>query len=256
MLEQRVNVLGVGVTPTNIPAAVAAIAGWIEQRDSRYVCVTSVHGIVESLHDPALRQIHNRSGLTVPDGMPLVWLSRWADHAEADRVYGPDLMLAVCAMASGAGYRHYFYGGAAGVAELLALKLQQRFPGLQVAGTYCPPFRPLTPQEDAAVVAQINAARPDIVWIGLSTPKQERWMAEHIGRISAPILIGVGAAFDFHTQRVRQAPAWMQRHGLEWLFRLTQEPHRLWRRYLLGHPQFVWHLFLQKTGLRTYPLIT
>lgn len=255
MIEQRVNVAGVGVSPTNIPEAVAAISGWIERGEKQYVCVTSVHGVVESQHDPALKAIHNHSGLTVPDGMPLVWLSRWAGHAEVDRVYGPELMLAVCARTAQAGYRHFFYGGAPGVADNLAQRLAQRFPGLTACGSYSPPFRRLAPEEDAAEVALINAAQPDIVWVGLSTPKQERWMGGHIGRIAAPVLIGVGAAFDFHTERVKQAPTWMQRRGLEWLFRLNQEPRRLWRRYLLGHPQFLWHLLLQQSGLRTYPLV-
>lgn len=254
MIEQRVNIVGVGVTPTHIPEAVAAISSWIERGEKHYVCVTSVHGLVESQHDPALKAIHNRSGLTVPDGMPLVWLSRWAGYDEVARVYGPELMLAVCARAAQTGWRQFFYGGAPGVADNLAQRLAERFPSLIACGSYSPPFRALTAAEDAAEVALINAAQPDIVWIGLSTPKQEHWMGEHSGRISAPVLIGVGAAFDFHTQRLKQAPTWMQNRGLEWLFRLSQEPRRLWRRYLLGHPQFVWHLLLQHSGLRTYAL--
>jgi N-acetylglucosaminyldiphosphoundecaprenol N-acetyl-beta-D-mannosaminyltransferase len=163
-------------------------------------------------------------------------------------------MLAVCEQSRTAGYRHYFYGGHPGVPEQLQTVFQQRFPGLQVAGAYSPPFRALTPEEDAQIVEQINAARPDIVWVGLSTPKQERWMADHIHRLTAPVLIGVGAAFDFHTGRVRQAPRWMQRTGLEWFYRLCQEPGRLWRRYLTNNPLFVLHLIAQTLHVRDYPL--
>ena len=155
------------------------------------------------------------------------------------RVYGPDLVLATCQRSLTTGYRHFFYGGNDGVADLLAKRLTQKFPGLVVTGTYTPPFRPLTPEEDAEVVARINAASPEIVWVGLSTPKQEYWMAEHVGRINAPVMIGVGAAFDFHAGLKKQAPVWMRHSGLEWLFRLASEPRRLWKRYLVNNPAFI-----------------
>lgn len=255
MISDRVNVLGVGITPTNVPAALDTIAGWIERGEHHYVCVTGVHGITESLGDDDLKRIHNRSGATVPDGMPMVWLSHRAGFPQAGRVYGPDLMLALCELVAANGYTNFLYGGAAGVPEQLAHNLQSRFPGLRVVGAYSPPFRPLTPAEDEAVVAGINAARPHIVWVGLSTPKQERWMAAHRERLLANVLIGVGAAFDIHTNRRRQAPRWMQRNGLEWFYRLLQEPRRLWRRYLLGNSRFALHLFLQRSGLRQYPLL-
>jgi N-acetylglucosaminyldiphosphoundecaprenol N-acetyl-beta-D-mannosaminyltransferase len=165
-----------------------------------------------------------------------------------ERVYGPDLMLAVCERSTERDYRHFFYGGAPGVAEKLAVELQSRFPGLQVAGTYSPPFRPLTPEEDRRVVEHINSAQSDIIWVGISTPKQERWMGEHVGRLCAPVLIGVGAAFDFHAGLKRQAPRWMQKSGLEWSFRLMTEPRRLWHRYLVNNPFFLWLIFLQALG--------
>ena len=174
--------------------------------------------------------------------MPLVWLSRARGFGYVNRVYGPDLMLALCERSLSKGYRHFLYGGAPGVPEKLAENLKRRFPGLDVVGTYSPPFRPLTHEEDERVVRMINEAGPDIVWVGLSTPKQERWMAGHIGRLEAPVLIGVGAAFDFHSGVKRQAPRWMQRSGLEWLFRLLTEPRRLWRRYLIYNSLFVWNL--------------
>lgn len=250
----RVNVLGVGVSAVNMTQVVATIAEWIETGARRYVCVSGVHGVMESQRDERLRRIHNGAGLVTPDGMPLAWLGRAYGGPHVDRVYGPDLMLACCEAFSTRGYRHYFFGGADGVPERLASELQRRFPTLVVAGCYSPPFRALTPDEDAALVERINAASPDIVWVGLSTPKQERWMHAHVERLTASALIGVGAAFDFHAGLKRQAPYWMQRSGLEWFFRLVTEPRRLWRRYLRNNPAFVLRLALQMAGLRRYDL--
>lgn len=251
---QRTNILGVGVSAIDLPQALDVIEGWIRQREPHYVCVTGVHGVMESQHDEGLRRIHNAAGMVTPDGMPLVWLSRLGGYRHVDRVYGPDLVLALCERSVATGYRHFFYGGAKGIPEQLVANLQQRFPGLQIAGSYSPPFRPLTPEEDEQVVQIINQADPDIVWVGLSTPKQERWMANHLGRLTAPVLIGVGAAFDFHAGRKRQAPRWMQRSGLEWLFRLLSEPRRLWRRYLVNNPLFIANVFMQWTGLKHFDL--
>jgi len=170
------------------------------------------------------------------------------------RVYGPDLMLALCEESKEKGYRHFFYGGAEGVADELAASLTERYPGLQVAGTYSPPFRPLTEDEDQQVVDLINRSGADIVWVGLGTPKQDFWVADHVGRLEAPVLLAVGAAFDFHSGRKRQAPRWMQRAGLEWLFRLLTEPRRLWYRYLVLNPLFIALVTLQLLGLRRYTL--
>jgi N-acetylglucosaminyldiphosphoundecaprenol N-acetyl-beta-D-mannosaminyltransferase len=235
----RVDVLGVGVSAVHMDQAVAEIMGWIERREQHYVCVTGVHGVMESQRDPELLAIHNGSGLTTPDGMPLVWAGRRAGMAHMRRVYGPDLMLAVCRLAAERGWSCYFYGAAEGIPELLAQRLADRFPGLKVAGTLSPPFRPLTSEEDAEVVERINAAAPDILWVGLSTPKQERWMAAYLGRLRVPVMVGVGAAFDMHAGLLPQAPGWMQASGLEWLYRLYREPRRLWRRYLRNNPRFV-----------------
>lgn len=236
---RRIDVLGVSVSAVNPPQALDVLTGWVERRERSYVCVTGVHGVMESQGDEDLRAVHNASGLTVPDGMPLVWCAHRAGAADVARVYGPDLMLAVLERAAERGWTSYFYGGADGVADRLAERMTQRFPGLRVVGTWCPPFRPLTPEEDREVCERIDAAAPDLVWVGLSTPKQERWMAAHRGRLEAPVLLGVGAAFDFHAGLLRQAPAWMQARGLEWLFRLAVEPRRLWRRYLKNNPRFV-----------------
>ncbi len=238
-LGERTSVLGVNVSLVDIPSAVLRLDHWIRREAPNYVCVTGVHGVMESQRDAELRDIHNRAGMVVPDGMPLVWIAKHRGHRFVDRVYGPDLMLAVCSASETRGYRHFLYGGADGVPELLRDRLVQRYPKLQVVGTYSPPFRPMTPAEDQEIVERISATRPDIVWVGLSTPKQERWMASHVGRVPGAVMIGVGAAFDFHAGLKRQAPPWMQRSGLEWLYRLVSEPRRLGPRYLRNNPEFI-----------------
>jgi len=252
----RVDVLGVGVSAIDMARALETIDGWIARREPHYVCVTGVHGVMESQRDDELRRIHNAAGLVTPDGMPLVWLSRLRGLRHVRRVYGPDLMLACCERSVGKGYRHFLYGGAEGVAERLADRLCARFPGISIAGTYTPPFRPLTPEERADVASRIDRANTDIVWVGLSTPKQERWMYANTHLLRAPVLVGVGAAFDFLAGVKLQAPRWMQRSGLEWSFRLATEPRRLWRRYLVNNPSFVWHVLLQALHTRLQALHT
>jgi N-acetylglucosaminyldiphosphoundecaprenol N-acetyl-beta-D-mannosaminyltransferase len=248
MTIPRANILGVGVSAINLEIALRTIEGWISRQEYHYVCVTGVHGVMESWRDEDLQRIHNAAGLVICDGMPLAWLSRLMGLRQVERVRGSDFMLKVCECSAKQGYRQFFYGGAPGVAEKLASRLQSHFPGLQVTGVCSPPFRTLSPEEDRAVVEHINSAKPDIVWVGLSTPKQECWMAAHRGRLNAPVLIGVGAAFDFNAGLKRQAPHWMQRSGLEWLFRLIMEPRRLWRRYLVNNPWFLWLVLLQALG--------
>jgi N-acetylglucosaminyldiphosphoundecaprenol N-acetyl-beta-D-mannosaminyltransferase len=250
----RVNVLGVGVSAITMDDALALIDRSIASASRQYICVTGVHGVMESQTDPHLRDIHNRAGLVTPDGMPLVWVSWLRGRRHVQRVYGPDLMLACCRASVSKGYRHFLYGGGPGVPERLAARLQERIPGLTIAGTWSPPFRPLTPGEEQRMIERIAAARPDIVWVGLSTPKQERWMARYVGRLPVPVMIGVGAAFDMHAGLKRQAPRWMQRIGFEWLFRLATEPRRLWRRYLINNPKFIWRLTLQLSGLVKYEI--
>ncbi|MFE5628867.1 WecB/TagA/CpsF family glycosyltransferase [Streptomyces sp. NPDC056470] len=235
----RVDVLGVGVSAVNPESAVARISRWIETGERSYVCVTGVHGVMESQRDPALRRIHNASGLTVPDGMPMVWAGHRAGAPWMRQVRGADLMLAVLERAAERGWSSYLYGGAEGVPELLEGALLRRIPGLKIAGCYSPPFRPLTVEEDEAVVRRINDSGADLVWVGLSTPKQERWMAEHRARLDAAVLCGVGAAFDFHAGLIPQAPEWTRQRGLEWSYRLYKEPRRLWRRYLRNNPAYV-----------------
>jgi N-acetylglucosaminyldiphosphoundecaprenol N-acetyl-beta-D-mannosaminyltransferase len=246
----RYNVLGVGVSALTLAGARDLIVGARGQRGLGYVCLCTVHGLGEARKDPEFRRILNQSWLTTPDGMPVVWMG----PASVERVYGPDLMLAVCEAGRGSGLRHFFYGGNAGVAAELASRLSVRFPGLQVAGFFSPPFRDLSGEELGSLRSQVAAARPDIVWVGLGTPKQERFMAGQGMSLDTALLIGVGAAFDFHAGRVPQAPRWVQRCGLEWLFRLCVEPRRLARRYLTTNPLFIARVAAQKMGFRNYPL--
>lgn len=250
----RVNVLGVGISVLNLDSAVATLRAALAGGRRGYVTITGVHGVIESQSDEALRRIHNGSLLSTPDGMPMVWLGRRAGHRTMDRVYGPDLMERVFAWTQESGHTHFLYGGAEGVAEELKARLEARFPGARIVGTFTPPFRPLTDAEFNALAAEVSRLQPDFFWVGLSTPKQERFMAAHLGRLDTRIMVGVGAAFDFHAGRVRQAPRWIQRSGLEWLFRLCQEPRRLWKRYLRNNPLFVWKVAGQLTGRRRYDL--
>ncbi len=241
----RVPILGVPVSAITLDEAVMAVEGWILARARHYVCITGAHGVIECQTDGALRAIHERAGLVTPDGMPLVFMARRLGFPGTGRVYGPDLMRALTALSARKGYRQYYFGGAAGLPERLAARLTAQFPDLPVAGTFSPPFRPTTPEEDEATIARINAAAPDILWVGLSTPKQEYWMARHRDRLEVPVMVGVGAAFDFLAGTKRQAPAWMQRRGLEWAFRLGTEPRRLWRRYGRIVPEFTLRAALQ-----------
>jgi len=254
VLSQRANVLGIGINAINLDLAVAAVADALERRAKGYVCVTGVHGVSEAQQDPAFREILNRSFLTTPDGMPTVWIGRWQGFRHMRRVYGPDLMLRVCEFTRARGYTHFLYGGAPGVAEALKRRLEERFPGLKVVGTYTPPFRPLTDDEEQQLLRMVGECKPDLFWIGLSTPKQEKFMAQYWQKLPATLFFGVGAAFDFHAGRMRQAPLWMQRSGLEWLFRLVCDPARLWKRYFKNNPLFLLRALLQVTHLKRYTL--
>lgn len=256
---QKKTILGVNVSATSYDEVLAACRGWIDQHRltlparGRYVCVTSVHGIMTAVADPSFRDVLNGADVATPDGMPLVWALRSFGIASQQRVYGPDLMLAICQQAAQLGHRVYLYGGRPETLVDLQCALETKMPGIELTGSHSPPFRPLTSEEDAAVVQTIRSARPDILFVGISTPKQERWMRDHADRLPGMVMIGVGAAFDFHAGRVPQAPPWMQRSGLEWLFRLSTEPRRLWKRYLLVTPLFVPMWAMQWMGLLRYP---
>ena len=252
---ERANILGVGVSAINMQTALARIQSWIEAREPNYVIAVPAHCIVECLRHEGLRRIYNQAGMVTPDGMPIVWISRWMGHPQVERVYGPDLMLAVCECSVNRGYRHFFYGGwPPDVVEKLSARLRERYPGIAIAGSYAPPFRPITEEEDAKIIEMINDVRPDIVWIGLGAAKEEYWAASHVGKLVAPVLIGVGAGFDFHAGVKPQAPRWMMRAGLEWFFRMLTEPRRLGPRYLKDNPVFVWNILLQALGRNPPPL--
>ena len=251
---EKVNVLGVGISAINLNQAIDIIVDWTEHRQKQYVCVTPAHGIMECQRDANLQKIFNCSGLTTPDGMSVVWLLKILGYRNVSRVYGPDLMESMCQYTSdNRRFRHFLYGGAEGIPERLSEMLRIDFPDLNVVGTYSPPFRPLTPEEDQDIITQINAAEPDIVWVGISTPKQERWMSDHVDSLNASVLIGVGAAFDFLSGTKKQAPKWLQRSGFEWLFRLLNEPKRLWRRYI-EYPYFLVLVLAQLLRLKVYPM--
>jgi N-acetylglucosaminyldiphosphoundecaprenol N-acetyl-beta-D-mannosaminyltransferase len=231
-------ILGVFVDAGTFESAVSRLLAAPARGERLRAHFCTVHTIVEAQDRPDLRDLLNTADLVAPDGMPLVWLQR-ASGRTCERVCGPDLMLALLDRGRATGARHFFYGGVGGVAVELARRMAARYPGLRVAGTESPPFRPLSPEEDAAAVARINAAAPDFVWVGLGSPRQEQWLASHRDRLAAPVLLAVGAAFDFHAGRRPRAPKLMQRTGTEWLFRFATEPGRLGRRYLVTNARFI-----------------
>jgi N-acetylglucosaminyldiphosphoundecaprenol N-acetyl-beta-D-mannosaminyltransferase len=252
--QDRVNILGVGVSALNMEAALHQTESLLDQGKQGYICVTGVHGIMEAQSDSAFRNILNRSFLTTPDGMPTVWLGRIHGFKHMSRVYGPDYMLGLCERSVTKGYRHFLYGGKPGVAEELRAELTRRFPGLQIVGTYTPPFRPLNAEEEGDLRSQLELSQADVLWCGLSTPKQERFMATYSQRLPVKLMVGVGAAFDLLSGNLSEAPDWMKKAGLQWLYRLIKEPRRLWRRYLINNPKFTWLTLLQLTGLRGFRL--
>ena len=251
---KAVDVLGVPLGLIDYERTLDWIDAKVSERGREYICVCNVHAVMASAEDPELRGALLGSSLNVPDGQPLVWALNALGHRLGARVYGPELMARSCARSAASGQRLYLYGGRnQGALVQLALNLRQRYPGVKIVGGYSPPHRPLTSDEQAAVVYQINASKADVVWVGIGVPKQEKWMAELRGALDAPVLIGVGAAFDFHAGLVPQAPPWMQEHGLEWVYRLAHEPRRLWRRYLRYNPRFVSAFARQLAATRRGP---
>ena len=246
--SKRVDVLGVGVSMLNLDSAKERILSRLGKKEKGYICVTGVHGVVEAQDDSQFREILNRSFLTTPDGMPLVWAGRAHGFREMGRVYGPDLMVEIAEATKDGKITHFLYGGRPGVVELLQKKLEERVPGIRVVGTHTPPFGPLSEKEEKVLIEKFLALKPDITWVGLSTPKQEKFMAEYLPKLETTIMCGVGAAFDFHAGVVRQAPRWIQRSGFEWFYRILQEPRRLIPRYLKNNTRFVWRM-----GLSCFP---
>lgn len=236
----RVDVLGVEIACVDPARTLRAINTWLEGGERTYLCLTGVHGVMEAQEDPSVAAALNGAGMDLPDGMPMVWAGKRAGSQVIDRVYGPDLMLSVCAESAGRGWPVFFYGGQPGVADKLSQRMAQRFPGLEVAGTHSPPMREPGEPEDDEVIERISRSGARIVFVGISTPKQELWMANHLERVrGSVILLGVGAAFDIHAGLRTDAPTWVGKLGLQWLYRLAQEPRRLWRRYLSIVPGFL-----------------
>jgi len=215
---------------TDYAGAIETIHRWKRQKSHHFVAVVNPFSVILCRRDRQMNRAMAAAGLTLPDGTGIIWAAKLLGYNHSGRVTGPTLMLRLCDWGRGHGYRHFFYGGQSGVAERLARRLSERYPGLTVAGTFSPPFRPLELGETSAVIERINASRPDVLWVGLGAPKQEKWMYRHLGRIDVPVMIGVGAAFDFHSGNIKWAPPYLRRLGLEWAYRLMQEPRRMWKR--------------------------
>lgn len=243
-MRSREQVLGVPIDVLGWAEALVRLSTWAEARDSRTVCLCNVHSVTTASRDPAFRKIICAADLAAPDGMPVAWMLQRLGHFRQERINGPDLMWRYCALAASRSEKIFLFGSDGETIDSLEKKLLASFPGLVVAGTCAPPYRPMTEEEDRLVVDRINASGARIVWVGLGCPKQEQWMHAHHGRIHA-VMIGVGAAFDYHAGTLRRAPLWMQTVGLEWLYRLACEPRRLWRRYLITNTLFILGAFRQ-----------
>jgi N-acetylglucosaminyldiphosphoundecaprenol N-acetyl-beta-D-mannosaminyltransferase len=252
--HSHVNVLGVKVSAIDMHSAIDLLERALVTGNRGYICFTGVHGVMEAQRDPVLSHILNNALINAPDGMPMSWVGHLDGYSEMDRVFGPEFMEAVCSLSERCEYRHFLYGGKPGVAEELKRTLQLRFPKLKIVGIYTPPFRELNQEEEIDLINRLAETRPDIMWVGLGTPKQERFMAKYIHKLEVPVLAGVGAAFDYHTGRIRDCAPWIKRAGLQWLHRLFQDPARLWRRYLINNPAFIYSIALQLLGLRSYPV--
>jgi N-acetylglucosaminyldiphosphoundecaprenol N-acetyl-beta-D-mannosaminyltransferase len=247
-----VNVLGIHIAPIDMEGAVQHLSKALHEQAHGYVCMTGVHGVMEAHRHPELREVFADSLLTAPDGMPMVWAGHWRGYAGMRQITGPDLMLQVLSRPEFSGCTHFLYGGKPGVAEELQCDLLTRLPSVRIVGTCTPPFRDLSTEEEDEFIATIREVQPDIIWVGISTPKQERFMHRMLPRLSTKLMFGVGAAFDFHTGRIQDCPQWVKRAGLQWLDRLLQNPRHLWKRYLKNNPAFLWHIALQLSGLRSY----
>jgi N-acetylglucosaminyldiphosphoundecaprenol N-acetyl-beta-D-mannosaminyltransferase len=249
------NILGVRVDALNMERTLARIKEVLVKRAKGYVCMAGVHGIMEAQRNPSVECAYANAVMTLPDGRPTVWVGRWQGRDGMHQVTGPDLMLEVFRRKEFAEYSHFLYGGKQGIAEELAEKLTRRFPWARIAGTYTPPFRDLSIAEAGDLIRRIRYLKPDIIWVGISTPRQELFMRNYLPLLETTLMFGVGAAFDFHTGRIKDCSQWVKRAGLQWLHRLVQDPRHLWRRYLRNNPAFVWKIALQLAGVRGYPAL-
>lgn len=245
--RKTIRILKSNIDVTTWDSAISKITHWATARESRYVCICNVHSVVTARQDKAFSKVIREADMATPDGAPVAWLMRRLGVTSQERINGPDLMWYYCAEAAQRNESIYLYGGQQSTLDILQRKLLEHFPGLKIAGAWSPPYRPLSTEEDAAVVEAINASGAGTVWVSLGCPKQEKWMAEHRGRINA-VMIGVGAAFDYHAGTIQRAPLWMQRNGLEWLHRVCSEPRRLWKRYLVTNTLFIYYAGRQLLG--------
>ena len=252
----QVNVLGVGVHAVDLQGAASILEGRIRERRKGYVCLAGVHGIMEAQRSRHLESIFAKATLVAPDGMPIVWLSHLQGFAATQRVFGPDLMADIMGKVQFRNCVHFLCGGEDGVADKLRDEMLRRFPWIKIAGTYSPPFRPMTNAEEQTFIANVHTSQPDIIWVGISTPKQEKFMAHYLPMLDTTLMVGVGAAFLFHTGAIRDSPEWVKRAGMQLLHRLLQEPTRLWKRYLRNNPLFIIYAFLQIVGWKRYTLAT
>lgn len=235
---QHCEILKTNINVTNMSDTIKYIGGHLDDLRGKYICVSNVHTTVMSYENEEYRKIQNSAAMALPDGAPLSSYSRRRGYKQAQRVTGPDLMLELFAVSREKGYRHYFYGATEETLQSMRKVIERDYPGMEIAGMYAPPFRTLTPQEDAEIVEKINNSRPDFIWVGLGAPKQEEWMYQHMGQLQG-VLIGVGAGFDYLAGYIKRAPHWMQKMSLEWLYRLLQDPRRLWRRYFTSNVKFI-----------------
>jgi N-acetylglucosaminyldiphosphoundecaprenol N-acetyl-beta-D-mannosaminyltransferase len=249
----RVSVLDVEIDPLNMREALAHVDARLRSGRKGYICFGGVHGVMEAHRDSALALIFAGATLVVPDGMPTVWVGRHQGHLSMERVAGPDLMLAIMAGEEFRDCTHFLCGGKPGVAEELRNSLRSRFPEIKIVGTHTPPFGPMSVAQESLLTAEISRLKPDIIWVGISTPKQERFMARYLAQFDTKLMFGVGAAFDFHTGRIKDCPEWVKLWGLQWLDRLLQDPGHLWKRYLRNNPTFLFAIALQLLGLKSYP---
>jgi N-acetylglucosaminyldiphosphoundecaprenol N-acetyl-beta-D-mannosaminyltransferase len=251
--RRKANVLGIGVDAVNMQQALARVAEELEARRKGYVCLTGVHGVMEAQRNPEMARVLANSALTVPDGMPTVWVGHYQGYLQMERVTGPDLMLEIIQRKEFREYTHFFCGGKEGIAGELRDQLVARFPHVKIVGTYTPPFGPLSEEQERELIEQVDRLKPDMIWVGISTPKQELFMERYLPLLNTTLMFGVGAAFDFHTGRIADCSEWIKRCGLQWFHRLLQDPKHLWRRYLRNNPSFLFSITLQLLGLRSYP---
>lgn len=238
------NILGVNIAAINMEWLLTFTQDHIDDLSGEYMCVSNVHTTVMSYDDEEYREIQNGGIMAIPDGGPLSSVGRKRGFPNMERTTGPGYMEEIFKITSEKGYRHYFYGSTEDTLKTMKEKLIEKYPGIQIVGTYSPPFRPMTDEEDEAITNSINETQPDFVWVGLGAPKQEKWMAAHKGKIDG-FMVGVGAGFDYFAENISRAPQWMQKTNLEWFYRLIQDPKRLFKRYLYTNTKFIWHVTMR-----------